>query len=319
MTTRIIPVTISSGQSLSAGADCSGSLRILRIIMPPAWTAAPLTFQMSPDNVDYHNLYHVTPTSLDDYEIIIPSVTAGSVVAFPPGTGVTVNWIKIRSGTQAVPIKQAADRVFQIVVEDATAAGEGGGEGATGPAGPAGPAGPSGSSGATGPAGPAGSAGAPGPAGPTGPAGTASRKGVVDGSDAVAGDVGESLSAQSAAGVQLTTLVTASVASLALPAGDWTVAGVVIFTPAGTGPNSVIAAVNTVAATLPTDIQVLSGGVSMFQAWSSAMPSGKTQTISVGACRINTATPKTVYLVAQSSFGGGSVTVTGRITARRTN
>jgi hypothetical protein len=47
------------------------------------------------------------------------------------------------------------------------------------------------------------------------------------------------------------------------------------------------------------------------------MPAGKTQTVPVGVCRINVSAPTNVYLVAQSSFGGGSVTVTGRITARR--
>lgn len=300
-----VDAVILAGNTLSEGIDCSGGLRILRIIMPPDWTAAPLTFQMSPDGVTYHNLYHVTPGSLQTYEVTVPVVTPGSVVAFPPSTGATVNWIKIRSGTQAVPVKQKADRTFQLVLEEAGTV-EGGGEGAAGPAGP------------TGPAGPAGTPGAAGATGPTGSSGSANIKGVIDGSQPAAGDVGEFLVAANAPGIALTTLVTANVTTLILPPGDWLVGGVVIFVPAGTGPNSLIAGISTVAQTMPTDSQILAGNGTGAQIWSSALTSGKPQTVPTGAFRINSAVNTNVYLVAQSSFGGGSVTATGRITARRT-
>ncbi len=162
MTTRTIPITIPAGKSMSDAVDCSGSVRILRIVMPSAWTgAAPLTFQMSPDGVDFHDLRHVTPGSLDSYEVSVKNVVPDAVVAFPPTTGALVTWVKIRSGVRASPVAQTAARTFEFVVEDVDAAA-GGGAGAEGPTGPAG------AKGATGPAGPAGT---PGPTGAAGAGG----------------------------------------------------------------------------------------------------------------------------------------------------
>ena len=98
---------------------------------------APLTFQMSPDGVDFHDLRHVTPGSLDSYEDRRQECSAGC------GGGISANdgyfgflgedtfwYARDSSG-------QAARRKFEFVVEDADAAA-GGGAGAEGPTGPAG-------------------------------------------------------------------------------------------------------------------------------------------------------------------------------------
>jgi hypothetical protein len=109
-------LTIPAGQSLSNGVDCGG-VAILRIIMPDAWSGgAPLTFQMSPDGVNYHDLFHATPSTLTVYEAMLPTVMPGSVVNMPPGTGVGVGWIRLRSGIRTVPMVQEADRSFQFVL-----------------------------------------------------------------------------------------------------------------------------------------------------------------------------------------------------------
>jgi hypothetical protein len=147
MTLRTLSVTIPAGKSVSDALDCSGAVRIVRLIMPPAWTKAPLTFCMSPDDTVYHDLYHVTPGSLASYEVTVPIVTPDAVLAFPPTTGTVVAWFKIRSGTHAAPVVQAAARTFQVVVEEPDEANVV--EGPTGPKGAAGSAGPTG---ATGPA-----------------------------------------------------------------------------------------------------------------------------------------------------------------------
>jgi hypothetical protein len=177
-----------------------------------------------------------------------------------------------------------------------------------------GAAGPSGAVGIVGPQGPTGAQGSPGTTGPTG---TASLKGATDGSDAVPGNVGEFLAASNTAGVPLTSAVTANVVTLNLTPGDWQVSGVVVFTPNTTGPNAIIGGINTVSATLPTDVQVLAGACTLSQIWSSSMTSNKQQILPLAMCRISVAAATPVYLMAQSSFGGGSVVATGRIIARR--
>jgi hypothetical protein len=112
-----------------------------------------------------------------------------------------------------------------------------------------GPAGDPGSPGATGAQGPAGATGATGPAGPTAVSadagnlaklGTDSKvhvpntvvlKGVTDASNAIAGNVGEFLSASQATATALTTATTLNLATLSLSPGDWDVWGQIIFTP----------------------------------------------------------------------------------------
>jgi hypothetical protein len=216
-----------------------------------------------------------------------------------------------------------------------------GNTGATGPEGPTGAPGLQGPQGPKGDKGDAGTPGASGPQGSVGPAGPSAVsanagnlaklgtdnlifvpaptaiKGVTDGSDAAAGMVGEVISSSNFGGVALTTNVSMNVTQIALTPGDWNVGGVVIFTPSGTGPNSVIAALSQTAATLPTDNDVATGKAIMQQIWASSMPSNKTQTTPTSLIRVNTSTLKSVYLVALAVFGGGSVTVTGYVSARR--
>jgi hypothetical protein len=106
--------TILAGQSLSDGVDCTGS-RILRIVVPPQWTAAPISFQLSPDNNIYGDMYHVTGT-FSTYEVVVAPIIAGSVIVLPVGTGDGIAFVKIRSGTHAAPVKQAVDCVFTVVL-----------------------------------------------------------------------------------------------------------------------------------------------------------------------------------------------------------
>jgi hypothetical protein len=342
---------------MSGGVDCSGSTRILRIIMPPDWDAAPLTFQTSVDGVVYNNLHLAAPIGdFTTYPATIPVVTPGAAVTMPPNTGYGISWLRFRSGTFTAQTKQSADRTFSVVLEMPDAATGGGGAGtvgptgAVGPAGAAGPQGPAGPAGAAGPMGPTGMSGAigtqgatgatgasgsvgpqgaqgtlgpqgiagpTGPAGVVGPTGTFNLKGVTDGSDAAPGTIGEVISGSNFAGVGLTTNVAMNVTTITLTPGDWTVGGVVIFTPVSTGPNSVIAALSQTAATLPSDNDVATGKGIMQQIWASSMPSGKTQTTPTSLIRVSTSTSKSVYLVALATFGGGTVTVTGYISARR--
>jgi hypothetical protein len=117
MSLQVVSFTLHGGQSLSDGIDCSAYTRVGRLIMPDDWTFAPLSFQLSPDGVEYHDLFHVTGDMLQTYEISVPNPKAGSALMLPSGMGLDVSWFRIRSGTKAAPIVQAADRTFQLILE----------------------------------------------------------------------------------------------------------------------------------------------------------------------------------------------------------
>jgi len=106
---------ILAGQSLSNGVDCTGS-RILRIIVPSQWTAAPISFQLSPDDITYGNMYHVMANNFTTYEVVVTLIVAGAVIVMPAGTGDGIAFVKIRSGTHAAPVKQIVDCAFTIVL-----------------------------------------------------------------------------------------------------------------------------------------------------------------------------------------------------------
>jgi hypothetical protein len=356
MSLKTLPLTIPAGHTMSSGVDCSGSTRILRIVMPPDWNAAPLTFQVSADGgVTYNNLHLTTDAGdFSTYPATVPTVTPNSVLTMPPNTGYGISWLRFRSGTFTTQIKQDADRTFQVILDmpDAgtgagsagptgptgpTGTGSGTGAGGTGPQGDAGPTGPTGAAGAvgatgagaTGPqgiagptgtqgtAGPTGSTGTAGIAGATGPTGTFNFKGTIAADNAAAGNIGEVIATSTTVEVALTTGVTANIATLALTPGDWAVSGAVVFDPVtATTVTALAASVSTVSATLPTLAQVASGIGNMTQ-YALPFTKGVDQYMQTGICRVNVNAPTSVYLVGQGVFSGGTMGAAGYISARR--
>ncbi|HLG99835.1 MAG TPA: hypothetical protein VKX49_26230 [Bryobacteraceae bacterium] len=115
--------TIAGGQSLS-GTVLLGDGDLVSIQMPQAWTAAALTFQGSVDGVSFFELFD---GSGNEIEIPAAAATAGnriqmSVSAASMGSPVTYidfrgcPYIKVRSGTAAAPVNQAASCVLTLVV-----------------------------------------------------------------------------------------------------------------------------------------------------------------------------------------------------------
>jgi hypothetical protein len=141
-------------------------------------------------------------------------------------------------------------------------------------------------------------------------------KGVTDGSNAPAGNIGEQLQASQPNAVSLTTNVTANIATLPLTAGDWAVSGVIVFAPASAAPSALSAAVALASATLPTAAQIAAGQGNMTQ-YHLAFVNGAVQMMQTGVVRVNINAPASVYLAAQATFSGGTVTATGYIAARR--
>lgn len=125
------------------------------------------------------------------------------------------------------------------------------------------------------------------------------RRGVTDGSDAAAGDVGEYLSATGGA-VALTNNALANVVSLSLTAGDWDVEGNVGFN-AGSGTHTFFGA-----------------GIGGLDTFSSAtFPSvALFMGITTATRRYNVTATTTVWVVAEAVFTG-TMTATGSVRARR--
>jgi hypothetical protein len=86
--------------------------------MPDAWSGgASLTFQLSVDGVNYQNLYHVDPTTYFPFEVNVARPPVGAVLTLPAGLGTAVSFVKVRSGTSALPVTQSANRQFDFVLE----------------------------------------------------------------------------------------------------------------------------------------------------------------------------------------------------------
>jgi hypothetical protein len=102
--------TISAGSALSAPVSVGAGL-LVGILIPPAWTAASLTFQTSVDGVNWYDVYDELTNELT---VQVPSAS-GAYILFDPDTWLGVNMFKIRSGTTAVPVNQASSAAITLV------------------------------------------------------------------------------------------------------------------------------------------------------------------------------------------------------------
>jgi hypothetical protein len=140
-------------------------------------------------------------------------------------------------------------------------------------------------------------------------------KGTTAGTEAGSGNRGEYLTVSVTTPVTLTTNITANVATLALPAGDWHVWGTVIFTPSA-ALTSVIAATGNTSATLPTPAQLQAGNGAATQIKAS-FTSAQVQVAQTGLDRVLSSATGNVYLLAQATFASGTANATGFFCARR--
>lgn len=102
------PVTIASGQSLSPEVDL-GANSLVGIAMPAAWTAAALTFQVSPDG-------GTTWLELQSTSAVISfTAAAGQFIAVDPTALRGFNALKVRSGTSGAPVTQGANATLTLI------------------------------------------------------------------------------------------------------------------------------------------------------------------------------------------------------------
>lgn len=106
-------VTIPAGEALSNPINCAG-FQIVGVMVPEEWDPARLSFQVSPNNNDYYDLFWS-----DNTEAAI-NVTPGTWVQFdkPPVKfpSNTTMWVRARSGTRALEKPQSDDVTLTLVL-----------------------------------------------------------------------------------------------------------------------------------------------------------------------------------------------------------
>ena len=105
-----ITATIASAAALSNEIDLAGSA-LQTILMPAAWTAAVLTFQIAEaTGGTFQDVYddsgsEVTVTVAASRAIPMPAEIAGA------------RFVKIRSGTTGTPVNQGAERLIVVLLK----------------------------------------------------------------------------------------------------------------------------------------------------------------------------------------------------------
>lgn len=112
----VLAATISSGGTVSTTIDMSRYV-LAAIVMPSAWTTAAITFLAAARKGD---------TFVPVYDDAGTEVTIPSTVALPDRIIVNkavleqlagLTYLRLRSGTNASPVSQAADRTIYLLVK----------------------------------------------------------------------------------------------------------------------------------------------------------------------------------------------------------
>ncbi|HXG66938.1 MAG TPA: hypothetical protein VNO70_17680 [Blastocatellia bacterium] len=113
--------TIPSGQSLSDAVDLGPGV-LSGILMPAAWTAAALTFQVSVDGVTFYNLTKDAASDVQiqaqagrAYPVEAAAAFADTLYEGNPFTG--FRYVKVRSGTSGAPVNQGAERQITLIAK----------------------------------------------------------------------------------------------------------------------------------------------------------------------------------------------------------
>ena len=109
--TKEVQAVIALGGTLSAAVELDGH-SVERIIMPAAWDAADITFLVSDDGgTTSQSLYW------DWGAEMVVDVAQGLTIELSPFVKLSnLDQIIIRSGTVALPVVQAAERIIRLSV-----------------------------------------------------------------------------------------------------------------------------------------------------------------------------------------------------------
>jgi len=113
----IARATITAATSLSSICNLTG--QIAGIVIPSAWTAASITFQFSMLGTTFEDVYDTLGNEITIASASIPTAS-NRYIDFTSGSWspawYAAGYIKIRSGSSASPVVQAADRLLLVNV-----------------------------------------------------------------------------------------------------------------------------------------------------------------------------------------------------------
>ena len=135
--------------------------------------------------------------------------------------------------------------------------------------------------------------------------------GTTAGDNANAGSIGEVISSVPA-GLSFPNASAQTVAGITLSPGDWDVQGEINFAATAATMTAVMGTISPVAASAPGAVAMNASGVII-----QAPFTGLSQRIALAPCRASLSVSAPYYLSALVNFGSGTVTVTGKIWARR--
>ena len=136
-------------------------------------------------------------------------------------------------------------------------------------------------------------------------------KGVVDGSDAAPGQIGEIISSNVTTNVPFGSSTAANITSISLTPGDWDVQGEVWAVPSAAGGSAIFGGIATVSATIP----LVSSLATTRNQTVAALQAGSIYTLPFRPCRVSLSAATTYYLVGQCNGAAGNGT--GNLWARR--
>jgi hypothetical protein len=111
---KSITATIANGESVSGEIMIPDDIRYLAILMPAAWTAANLTFEASEETGGtFRDVY----TDAGDEVTVSAAVSRAISIDLNSSALAPYQYLKIRSGTTAVPVAQGAARELIIVLK----------------------------------------------------------------------------------------------------------------------------------------------------------------------------------------------------------
>ena len=105
---KIQTATIASGAALSETKLMSGCV-LAGIVMPAAWTAADLTFQVSLEGSTFVPLYDA-----NGVEVSVKAA-ASRQIQVQPADFAGVRYLKLQSGLTGATVNQAADRAVTLI------------------------------------------------------------------------------------------------------------------------------------------------------------------------------------------------------------
>jgi hypothetical protein len=108
-----LDAVIPGGSSLS-NVVFNERANVLAVIMPPAWDAALLSFEVSIDGDNFYDFFDPFGNRQHVHAAAGRYLGGLDVLAFG-----SFNYFRVRSGTPAAPVTQTANRTIRFVLRDA--------------------------------------------------------------------------------------------------------------------------------------------------------------------------------------------------------